>query len=228
VAADLRARGARVAVIPADLTHRDAPAAVVADATAALGPVDLLVNNAAVEHAGPFTALDQRTIADTVALNVTAAIELTRLVLPDMLTRRRGHVVNLASIAGRKGPPYDALYAGTKAALLEWSSALRIELRGSGVGLSCILPGYVREEGMFARLGVQAPWILGSTTPARVAEVVVRVAERDRAEQVVNSMPVRPFLALYALAPGLFDRLLHWTGVVAVQRRKVGLDDTGT
>jgi short-subunit dehydrogenase len=137
-----------------------------------------------------------------------------------MLERRRGHIVNIASLAGRKAPPYDAVYGGTKAAIVEWTNALRIELRGTGVGLSTVSPGYVRDEGMFSRFGLAPPALLGSCTSRQVAAGVLKAIERDRAEVLVNSLPVRPFLALYALAPGVFDWLLTAAGVTRLQRRK--------
>jgi short-subunit dehydrogenase len=222
VAAALRETGARVLALPADVTAGDARRAALARLEAELGPLDVLVNNAGVESEGPFADLDADTIARTIRLNVEAPIQLTREVLPGMLARGRGHVVQIASLAGRKGPPYDALYSGTKAAIIEWTNALRIELRGTGVGLSSVLPSYVTGEGMFARFGVKPPALVGSCTPQQVAAAVVRAIRRDKAEIIVNSLPVRPFLALYALAPGVFDWLLTATGITARQREKIG------
>ena len=188
----------------------------------ALGPVDVLVNNAAIQSEGAFLLQDVGTVARTVAINLTAPIHLTGLVLPGMVERGRGHVVNIASLAGKKAVAYEAVYGGTKAGLIEWTSALRAELVGTGVSLSAVCPGYVTGEGMFARFGLAPPALIGSCTPEQVARAVVRSIQRDRAEVIVNSRPVRPLLALYALFPGLATRLLAAMGITDFQRRKVG------
>ncbi len=86
-------------------------------------------------------------------------------------------------LAGRKGAPYDAVfYSGTKAALVEWSSGLRPELRGTGVGSSVISPGYVTGEGMFARFGKQPPALQGSCTPVACPVPAVPVPGRAPAQ----------------------------------------------
>lgn len=221
-AAPVRAIGVRAAAVPVDLASAAERERLAREAEAAFGAIDVLVNNAGVEAAGPFAALDAGTIARTVEVNVTAPIHLTRLLLPGMMARRRGHVVHLASLAGKKGAPYDAVYSGTKAALIEWSSGLRPELRGTGVGSSVICPGYVTGEGMFARFGMLPPALLGSCTPEQVARAVVRAIRGDKPEVIVNSRPVRPLLALYELFPSLGERLLGWLGITEFQRRKVG------
>lgn len=222
VAASVRALGGRATAVPAELASAADRERLAHEAEAALGPIDVLINNAGVEAEGPFTALDAATIARTVEVNVTAPIHLARLLLPGMLARRKGHLVHLASLAGKKGAPYDAVYSGTKAALVEWSSGLRPELRGTGVGSSVICPGYVTGEGMFARFGMRPPALLGSCTPEQVAQAVVRAIRKDEPEIIVNSRPVRPLLSLYQLFPSLGERLLGWLGVTEFQRRKVG------
>jgi short-subunit dehydrogenase len=222
VAADLAGRGVRAVPLPSDLTVAAARADLAARAIAALGPVDVLVNNAGVENEGPFLRLDAATIDETIAVNLAAPMHLTRLLLPKMLERRRGFVVNVASLAGKKTPPFDALYGGTKAGLIEWTLGLRNELRGTGVSLGVVCPGYVTGEGMFAKFGMAPPVLVGSCTPAQVAHAVVRCVRRNDPEVFVNSRPVRPLLALAALSPRLTERLVGALGITAFQRRKVG------
>jgi short-subunit dehydrogenase len=222
---ELEASGVRAIGVPADLRSAADRARLVAEARDALGGIDILVNNAAIDSSGAFATLAPETVATTIETNLAAPMHLTSLVLPEMLERRAGHVVNIASLAGKKAMPYEALYGGTKAGLVEWTSALRIELRGSGVSLSAICPGYVTGEGMFARWGVAPPPLFGSCTPDEVARAAVRAIEHDRAEIVVNSMPVRAWLALYALAPGLAATLVDLLGLARFQRRKVGAGD---
>ena len=193
------------------------------EAERALGPVDLLVNNAAIENEGPFTRLDTAAITTTIATNLDAPIQLTRLVLDGMLGRRRGHVVNVASLAGKKGVPYAAVYAGTKAGLIEWTGALRLELHGTGVSLSSICPGFVTGEGMFARSGLAPAPMIGSCTPQEVAAAVVRAVRRDEPEVFVNSRPMRPLLVVAAVAPRIAERLIRAIGLVDLQRRRTGV-----
>ena len=213
----------RATPLTADLRDPAQRSALVERAVAALGRIDILVNNAAVEHAGPFPDQPLEALEETVHLNVLAPQHLARLVLPAMLARRDGCIVNIASLAGKKAVAYDATYGGSKAALIEWSNALRAELWRSGVRVSVVCPGYVTGVGMFARFGLRAPRIVGSCRPEQVADAVARTLGRDRPEAVVNSMPVRPYLALYALAPRLFDVLPRVTGLTAFQRRKAGV-----
>jgi len=146
---------------------------------------------------------------------------LTHLVLPGMLKRREGHIVNIASIAAKSGAPYASTYSGTKAGLAEWTRALRLEMAGTGVRFSTILPGYVREVGMFARFGVKAPWIVGSCSPTEVAEAVVKAIERGKKETIVNSQPLRVVFTLNELSPALGDWLMRFSGAADFQRRKV-------
>ncbi len=222
VAAGLGApEGTTHAIIPADLRHQMQRERLVAEAEQRLGGIDILVNNAAIESAGAFLSADAATLAETIETNLTAPVQLTRLVLPGMLARGRGHVVSLASLAGKKGTPYNAVYSATKAGLIEWTHALRIELGTEPISLSVICPGYVTTVGMFARFGIVAPRSLGSCTPEQVADAVLRAVRHDRAELIVNSMPVRPLLALNALWPGLGDRWMTRLGITAFQQRKV-------
>jgi short-subunit dehydrogenase len=227
VATSVRALGVRVTVVPADLARADEREVLVAKVERTFGPIDVLVNNAGVESEGAFLDLPPATIAETVEVNLLAPMHLARLLVPGMVTRGVGHVVNISSLAGKKAVPYDAVYGATKAGLVEWTSALRMELAGTGVGLSVVCPGYVTDEGMFARFGMRPLWTVGSSTPSRVAGATVRAIRRNRAEVIVNSMPARPALAMYALFPGMADRLLRALGVVEFQRRKLESQTSG-
>jgi len=220
VADEVRDLGRRALAVAADLSDAAARREVVARVEAGFGRLDVLVNNAGLESEGAFVDLGLETIEATVAVNVLAPMELTRLALPGMLRRGHGHVVNLASIGAKAGVPYDAVYCGTKAALDQWGRGLRVELAGTGVRVSTLFPGFVREAGMFARFAMAPPWVTGSTTPAAVAAAVVRAIETGRRETVVNSQPLRPLFALGHLAPGLADWLVGALGLTRFQREK--------
>ena len=153
---------------------------------------------------------------------------LTRLVLPGMLERKSGHIVNIASIAAKSGAPYAATYSGTKAELAEWTRALRLELSNTGVHFSTIFPGYVREIGMFAKFGVQSPWIIGSCAPCQVVKAVVQAIEKGSLEKIVNSRPLRYSFFLNELSPTLGDWLMRISGLNDFQRRKVIKGDGST
>ena len=133
----------RVEVVPADLT-RDGAAAKVRDEVDRLGlPVDLLVNNAGFGSAGAFHKLDGAREREEVLLNAAAVVDMTHAFLPAMVQRKRGGVVNVASMAAFQPLPYMSVYAATKAFVLAFSSGLRGELRGKGVEVLCVCPGPV-------------------------------------------------------------------------------------
>lgn len=187
------------------------------------GAIDILVNNAGLETEGAFLSLPWEEIRKTIEVNMIAPMELTYLVLPPMLERKVGHIVNIASIAAKCGGPYAATYDGTKAGLAEWSQGLRLELYSTGVNFSTIYPGYVTEVGMFSRFGLTPPRVVGSCTPAQVAISVVNAIEKNIVETIVNSTPQRYFYALKELFPSLGDWLMRKIGIVDFQRKKVGL-----
>lgn len=220
--AQLEGGGRKIIAVPTDLGQRAAREALVAAATAALGPVDVLVNNAGIEFTVAYHKLRPEEIDDAITVNLAAAMHLARLVLPDMLARGRGHIVNLSSLAGKAGPAYSEPYAATKAALIGFTQSLRASYAGTGVSASVICPGFV-EEGMYARakaeVGLAAPKALGVSTPQAVADAVVRAIRDDLPEVIVNPRPVRPLLALAALAPGLAEKLARLIGVNEIFRK---------
>jgi short-subunit dehydrogenase len=161
----------------------------------------VLINNAALEELGSFAEQDPAVMERVLATNLMAPMLLTREVLPDMLARKRGHIVNIASLAGRTGMPFGAVYSGSKGGLAEWSLSLAAELSGSGVAVSVICPGFVDGTGMFSRKQTPAPKSLGVSHPEDVARAVLRVLETRKLEVVVNPKPVRLLMALRALSP---------------------------
>lgn len=212
----------RVAAVIADVTNPGDRRRLVHEAEVALGPVDVLVNNAGIEHVTPFAEQDGPTITRIVATNLEAPIQLARLVLPGMLERGRGHVVNLSSIAGKAAVPYNAAYAATKHGLNGFTYSLRSELRGTGVGVSAVLPGYVEEVGLFSRwVDTRIPRVMGArTTAGKVAAAVVRAIERDLAEVLVSGfLPRLSDLAL-AVSPRISDAVARRTGAYELLRRQ--------
>jgi short-subunit dehydrogenase len=210
LSAELRTRGVQVEHAPADLTDRDERRRLASWAADALGPIDILVNNAGVEFGGPFLDTSPEQLELTVAVNLLAVMDLTRLLLPGMLDRRRGHVVSMASLAGKIPPPQLASYGATKHGVVGFTGALRAELADEPVGFSAICPGFVGRVGMFGRLepyieGGSVP--MGTIPPERVGAAVVRAIREDVGEIVLNRRPVKPLILLNAIAPGAATRL---------------------
>jgi short-subunit dehydrogenase len=210
LSAELRTRGVQVEHAPADLTDRNERRRLASWAVDALGPIDILVNNAGVEFGGPFLDTSPEQLELTVAVNLLAVMDLTRLLLPGMLDRRRGHVVSMASLAGKIPPPQLASYGATKHGVVGFTGALRAELADEPVGFSAICPGFVGRVGMFGRLepyieGGSVP--MGTIPPERVGDAVVRAIREDVGEIVLNRRPVKPLILLNAIAPGAASRL---------------------
>ena len=210
LSAELRTRGVQVEHAPADLTDRDERRRLASWAADALGPIDILVNNAGVEFGGPFLDTSPEQLELTVAVNLLAVMDLTRLLLPGMLDRHRGHVVSMASLAGKIPPPQLASYGATKHGVVGFTGALRAELADEPVGFSAICPGFVGRVGMFGRLepyieGGSVP--MGTIPPERVGDAVVRAIREDVGEIVLNRRPVKPLILLNAIAPGAASRL---------------------
>jgi short-subunit dehydrogenase len=222
VATHLKALGAETLAIPADLREPSQREELVAAVLKHFGKIDILVNNAGLETEGAYTDLSWPSIRETIEVNLIAPMALTHLVLPGMVIRKTGHIVNIASIAAKSGAPYAATYSGTKAGLAEWTRALRLELAGTGVHFSTIFPGYVREVGMFAKFGVHSPWLVGSCAPSQVAKAIVHAIEKGQSERIINSRPLRYSFMLNELSPLVGDWLMRISGVVDFQRRKVG------
>ena len=205
VADACRGRGVQAQVVAADLTTADGRNALVAAAEAApFGPPTILVNNAGTELLGPYHRATPSAIEGLINLNLVSPMLLTRAVLPQMVARRRGHVVNLSSMAGKVGTPFAVTYTATKSALVGATSALRSEYRGTGVSFSVICPVFVTGAGMFNRLGedrVKIPRVIGTVSVERVVRGVLKAIEKDKPEVLLGSPTMRPLLALGQLAP---------------------------
>ena len=139
-----RQRGVDVRVIPMDLGEPGA-GDVLADELEALGlPVEILVNNAGIGQFGPYLELDPETERSMLRLNMESLTLLTRRILPGMVERERGRILNVASVASFFPGPLMATYYATKAYVLSYSEALVEELRGTGVTVTCLCPGPTR------------------------------------------------------------------------------------
>ncbi|WP_412063655.1 SDR family NAD(P)-dependent oxidoreductase [Rubrivirga sp. IMCC45206] len=168
VAGEVRAAGGTATVVAADLDPRDAPAALAARLDADGLAVDVLVNNAGFGVQGPFLDASAEQAEGMVGLNVMALTSLTRRLLPGMVGRGRGGVLNVASVAAFVPAPSFAVYAATKSYVLSFSEALWAEMRGTGVHVSCLCPGPVR-TGFADRAGMNDAFFNGALPSETVA-----------------------------------------------------------
>jgi short-subunit dehydrogenase len=118
-----------------------------------------------------------------------------------MVRRRRGHIVYISSLQGKAAAPRSSLYSATKFGLRGFALSLREDLWPYGVGVSVVLPGFIRDAGMFADSGAKLPPGIGTRTPDQVATAVIRAIERNRAEISVAPLGLRVGSALAGLAP---------------------------
>jgi len=139
-------------VMPADLSRPASPGEIAEALTQQQIQVDVLVNNAGFGAHGPIAAIGAERQLDMIEVNVSALTQLTALLLPGMLQRRRGAILNVASTAAFQPGPYQAVYCATKAYVLSFTEALAEEVRGSGVQVSCLAPG-ATDTGFAAQAG---------------------------------------------------------------------------
>ena len=189
--------GARVCM--ADLSHREDVERLAVEA----GNVDVLIANAGIPAGGLLTDLTQAQIDEMLEVNLRAPIALTRALTPGMIERRRGHVVFLSSLQGKAATPVASIYSATKFGLRGFGLALREDLRDYGVGVSVVLPGFIRDAGMFADARVRLPPGVGTRSPEDVADAVISAIERNRAEVEVAPLPLRLGTAVASVAPAL-------------------------
>ncbi len=146
VAAEVRALGRTAVAIPCDVADRAQVDAMLARAADALGPVEILVNNAGVATSAKLLDTDDALWARHLQVNLTGAFYASRAALPAMLAARWGRIVNIASIAARQGFPYIAAYAASKHGLLGLTRALAAEVVADGITVNAICPGYVATD----------------------------------------------------------------------------------
>ena len=225
VAIDLVHLPGRTLVVPTDVTDRLAVEALVRRAVEEFGSVDILVNNAGSGLFAPIATGSLENMRRLFDVNFWGAVHCIQAAVPYMQSQRRGHIVNVSSVAGRFAPPYMGAYAATKHALRAISDALRNELAGTGVGVSTIYPGLTQTS--FTEAMVQE-------VPAPHIPPVVRfVASKAVAERIISAIRwnlrdvfVSPedFLAVAgtAIAPAIFD----WVSRAFISYEHIGEDVT--
>lgn len=182
VATRCRAAGVRALVHAADLSDRDACRGVVAAATGQLGEVDVLINNAGIPSRLHVTELDPDDVDRVMTVNFAAPMVLTLAVLPGMLERGSGAIVNVTSVSAHIPVPRAAAYGASKAALSRWSHGLAVDLAGTGVTASEVSPGPIATE-IWDRGEREHPYEGRTYPPGLVADHILAAVRRGDAQR---------------------------------------------
>jgi short-subunit dehydrogenase len=223
--ADIRATGVHVLTVPTDVTERDALSALVSTAERTFGSVDVLVNNAGGDLQREFHNYTADDVEALIRLNLTGPVELTRLLLPGMLQRKQGHIVNISSMGGSVGFPYTEVYSAAKDGLIAFTRVLRADYRQAGVSSSVLILGPIKDAGTGARTmqemnqHISAMGKASMSSPEAVAQAVLKSLRRDKAEIVVMPGPGRFMRALMTLFPGMGSAMNQMTGSARVMKQ---------
>jgi short-subunit dehydrogenase len=177
-----------------------------------VGNADVLVANAALPASGLLSSFSVDELDAALAVNLRAPIVLARGLSAGMVARSSGHVVFISSISGKTASVGGSVYSATKFGLRGFALGLREDLRGTGVGVSTVFPGFISDAGMFHDSRAELPGYVGMRTPEQVADAVVRAIERDRSEIDVAPLGMRVGAAVAGLLPELSGRVQRRLG----------------
>ena len=209
LAARIAAEGGSALPVACDVTDLDELTALRDRVVERFGRCDVLVNNAGIPGGGPFAEVDLEHLDRVVDVNLRAVIRGTKLFLPVMLEQGGGHVVNVASLAGRIATPGAAVYGATKHAVVAFSEALNYELGPKGILVTSVNPGFSPTEAFSPR----GPTVL-QVDPHDVAALIVEVVRRGIAPEISIPRPLAALQAFRVLTPPLY----RW-GVGTISRR---------
>jgi short-subunit dehydrogenase len=167
---------------------------------------DVVVANAALPASGQLEDFTRGEIDRMLEINLRAPIVLAKELAPRMVQRGHGQLVFISSLSGKAASPASSMYSATKFGLRGFALALRQDLATSGVGVSVVAPGFIREAGMFHEANVSLPPGTGTRSPQDVADAVLKAIDEDRAELDVAPAALRVGAAFASLAPGLAAR----------------------
>lgn len=223
VTSGLAANGADVSFLPADLTQPGAAESLAHAVEQQHGGIDLLVNNAGGDPLREFHIMTIEENLRTLQLNLIAPVTLTHAVLPGMLLRGNGHIVNISAMAGRVSFPFTEVYAAAKDGLIGFTRVLRADYHPRGISASVLILGAIRDAGQGQRMldesGMKAS---GFMAPAEaVARGVVKAVTRDKAELVIQPGPGRFIRALMDYFPALGPALNRAAGATTTMQKIV-------
>jgi short-subunit dehydrogenase len=198
-----------------DLAVRDDVQRLVREA----GEVDILVANAALPASGTLESFSVEEIDRALDVNLRAPMVLARELAPALVAKGRGHLLFMSSLLGKFPSNGASVYCATKFGLRGFAGALRMELRDTGVGVSVVFPGFIREAGMFADAKVDLPKMVGTSSPEDVARCVVKAIEGDRGEVDVAPQSAQLLAKIAGLAPEFFATLSRRAGADAISEK---------
>jgi short-subunit dehydrogenase len=191
-------------VVPADLGEDGAAESLAQEA----GRIDGLVANAGLPGTGRIEDFSPEELKRALRVNLEAPMMLARELAPSMRDRGDGHLLFVSSLAGKAPSPRSAVYAATKFGLRGFALCLRADLSGTGVGVSIVAPGFIRDAGMFADSGAKPPPGIGTSTPQEVADGVVMAIERNKVEVAVAPLRLRALAHLGLASPRVAMRAI--------------------
>jgi uncharacterized protein len=200
--------GERAEPVVADLADAGQVAALAERARS----VDVLVANAGLPAQGRLETFSPEEIDAALDVNLRAPIQLTRALAPAMVERGQGHLVYISSLLGKIGRRGSSLYSAGKFGIRGFALGIREDLHGTGVGVTTVFPGFIRDVGMFAASGRGAPPGMGTSAPDEVAAAVIRGIEDDVAEIDVAPRKLRVGVRVMTVAPGLGARMQRRRG----------------
>ena len=210
VSAELQRTSPRSRTIRCDVGSRDEVRAMVADVLAQYDAVDILINNAGIGMRQPFVQTSLDTIEGLMRTNYLGAIYCTYEVVPSMIAKGHGHIVNISSVAGHIGTLNMAGYCASKFALNGFSESIYHELKPLGIDVSIVCPGPVKTafNRTFAQKSPKSPASI-TISPETVSQTVIKILENKRF-QVIMPRSLALICAFQRFMPGLFRAISYW------------------
>ncbi len=205
LAAQLVKEGHAALACPADVTLPDTIRQLVERTIEAHGQIDVLVNNAGITAYGPFWEIEPATFDRVMETNFLGAVRCTRAVLPHMIARRAGRIVNISSPAGKRGIPGVSAYSASKFALNGWSEALRVELRPYRIKVVLVLPDQTESE-LYQRAPV-------TVSAGGIKDLILR-SPRDKADKVARHI-------FSACRRGQLERYTRWRSRLLIRAQQI-------
>ena len=214
LAQEIRSKEGRALVVVMDITKNDQIEYLVSQTIAYFGRIDILLNNAGLGRLGWLEKLDPiNDIEYQIKVNIIGMIQMTRAVLPNMIERKQGHIINMGSIAGLVATPTYSVYAASKYGLRGFTEALRREVNIHGIKVTGIYPGGVATEfgekaGIKRKTKISTPGFL-KLTAEDVANTVYRVVQKPYRAVIIPGL-MRPTVWLSVVFPGVIDKIIEW------------------
>jgi short-subunit dehydrogenase len=205
----------KVLSVMTDFGNQKSLISLVDRAVSEFGTVDILVNNSILETIYPYHRLPLEEIDHALRVSLTAAMLLTATVLPSMLKRQNGHIVNVCSLAGKTGPPCCEVYSAANAGLIAFTKSLRLEYRNAGISASAICPGFIDNK-IYRHVSdatkLEAPGF-SMCSLEEIGDAVVKAIKHDMPEIIVSARLASFLTILAQLSPRMGEWIMQKLGV---------------